>query len=219
MLKNYLKIALRKIRTQKFYAITNILGLTIGISCCLLITLLVLDEISYDSHNERADDIYRVAGAVKLNGVLDEYAYSPALLADAMKAEIPEVENTVRFRSYGPRLLRKEGTIQNFRETRVTHVDAALFEVFTLPLIYGDQDKVLQSPNGIVLTQSMAEKYFGKANPIGESMILDDAESYRVDGVCIDMPSNSHFHYDAFLPTVGLEEFENSIWLSNNAYT
>ncbi|MEL6944794.1 MAG: ABC transporter permease, partial [Bacteroidota bacterium] len=163
--------------------------------------------------------IYRVAGSVKLNGVLDEYAYSPALLADAMEAEIPEVENTVRLRGYGPRLLRKEGTIQNFRETRVMHVDASLFDIFTLPLIYGSKEEVLKSPNGIVLTQSTAEKYFGKANPVGESMILDNSESYRVDGVCVDIPSNAHFHFDVFLPTVGLEEFQNSIWLSNNAYT
>ncbi|MEM0992069.1 MAG: ABC transporter permease [Bacteroidota bacterium] len=219
MFKNHIKIAWRKIKSQRFYAIINILGLAIGISSCLLITLLVVDELSYDRFHEQAENIYRVAEDLKFNGERKEYVFSPALLADALRSEIPEVIEAVRFRTYGTQLLRREGTLQNFKEDDITYVDHEVFDIFTIPILEGDPTTVLKEPNTLVLTTSAARKYFGNANPVGESMILDDAETFKVVGVCEDLPANSHFQYDVFLSAAGLEELKNAMWLSNNAIT
>ncbi|MEM0992070.1 MAG: ABC transporter permease [Bacteroidota bacterium] len=219
MLQNYLKIAWRKIWTQRFYAGINILGLAIGIACCLLISLFVLDELNYDSFNEKADRIYRITMDLKMNGQVQEFAVVTSRLKDAVVSEIPEIETAGRFRSTGQWLVRKEGVVQNLRETKAIYADAEVFDIFTIPLLQGDPNQILQEPNTLVLSQSAAERYFGTANAVGEILILDNEESYRVDGVYEDLPSNSHFHYDFFLSMEGLEEVKNDIWLDNNFFT
>jgi putative ABC transport system permease protein len=219
MLNNYIKIAWRQLRAQPFYSLVNIGGLAIGISACLLIALLVQHELSYDRFNEQAGDIYRLAEDLKFNGEQKKYAFSPSLLSDALISEVPEVIDAVRFRTYGPRLLRKDGTVQNVQEDRVTHVDHQLFDIFTIPITDGDAETVLKEPNTLVLTASAAEKYFGNSSPVGQNMILDNRKTYRVDGVCEDIPVNSHFHFDVFLSTAGLDELQNTMWLSNNVNT
>lgn len=219
MLRNYFKIAFRKIWTQRFYAFTNIIGLAIGISSCLLITLLVLDEVSYDSYHDNAEAIYRVFGRLSMNGDYSEFAQTSSLLADALVSEVPEVVDAVRFRYYGARLVRREESVQTFNEPLVTYVDHSLFDIFTFPLIHGDPQTVLTQPNTLVLTATTAEKYFGNTNPVGQTMVLDNNETFVVDGVCEDIPANSHFHYDVFLSLEGLPEIQNDIWLNSNYYT
>lgn len=179
----------------------------------------MVDELSYDRFHEQAENIYCVAEDLQFNGERTQYAYSPALLADALRSEIPEVIEAVRFRTYGTQLLRREGTVQNIREEDITYVDHELFDVFTIPILKGDPQTVLTAPNTLVLTTSAAERYFGNANPVGESMIVNDDATFRVVGVCEDLPDNSHFQYDVFLSAVDLAELQNTMWLSNNVIT
>src|SRR5687768_10008141 len=107
MFRNYLKIALRNLKKNKSFSAINILGLAIGIATCLLITLYVLDELSYDQHNEKADRIYRVNSEINFGGTLQNLAVSPDPLAFTMVDEYPQVENAVRFRNYGSSVIRK----------------------------------------------------------------------------------------------------------------
>ena len=153
MLRNYLKIALRNLKKNKgFYAI-NILGLAIGIATCLLITLYVLDELSYDRHHEKADRIYRVNAAINFGGTLQNLAVAPDPLAFTMVNDYPQVENAVRFRNYGASVVRKGE--QNIKEEKIISVDATLFDVFTLPMIQGNPKTALRDPNTVVMAEKM----------------------------------------------------------------
>ncbi|MEZ4959406.1 MAG: ABC transporter permease [Saprospiraceae bacterium] len=219
MLTNYLKIALRNLHKQRFYAGINILGLSIGVACCLLISLFVWDELGYDRYNEKADRIYRVNSDINFGGKHETYAVAQAPLAAALRDEVPEVETACRFRQWGSRLLRREGTTQNFNEEKITWADNEIFDVFTLPLVGGEKAALLTEPNTIVISQSAAKRHFGEVNPVGQNMIIDNQTPVKVTGVFKDIPRASHFHYDFFLSMAGLEEAQSPVWLSHNFNT
>ncbi|MEL7121026.1 MAG: ABC transporter permease, partial [Bacteroidota bacterium] len=219
MIKNFITIAWRKIKSQRFYAVTNIMGLAIGIACCLLITLLVLDEVSYDNYHERSEDIYRITGEYNFNGQYNKVAVATSLMAEVVKSEVPEIEQTARMRAYGSWLVRKEGSIENIREYSVIYADASIFDIFNFPLISGDKATILNQPNTMVISQSAARRYFGEADPIGETLVLDNDENFVIVGVCEDVPFNTHFQYEFFLSMVELDEMVNDIWLNNNFHT
>lgn len=219
MLTNYLKVALRNLQKQRFYAGINIIGLSIGISCCLLISLFVWDELSYDQFNENADRIYRVHSDINFGGKREIYAVSQAPLAAALREEIPEVETACRFRKWGNRLLRREGTKQNYNEEKVVWADNEIFDVFTLPLVEGDKNNLLKQPNTIVLSESAAQRHFGQQNAVGRNMILDNETPVKVTGVFKDIPAASHFHYDFFLSMADLDEAKSPVWVSHNFNT
>ncbi|MEM1324906.1 MAG: ABC transporter permease [Bacteroidota bacterium] len=219
MFKNYIKIAWRKIKSQRFYAIINILGLAISIACCLLITLFVIDEWSYDRFHEKADRIHRITLDLQVNSELQEFAVTTPRFKEVIVSEIPEIETAARFRVEDQRLMRRAGTVQNLREEKLAYADPEIFDIFTLPLVYGDDAQALQEPNTIVLSRSAAERHFGTMNPVGETILLSNEESYRVDGIFEDLPTNSHFHYDVLLSAKSIEGIDQEIWLSNNYLT
>ena len=219
MLSNYLKIALRNISKQRFYAGINILGLSIGIACCLLISLFVWDELHYDQYNEKAANIYRVHADINFGGKHEIYAVAQAPMAAALRSEIPEVETACRFRGMGSRLLRREGTTQNFSEENIIWADNEIFDVFTLPLLGGEKSTLLKDPNTIVISESAAKRHFGELNPLGQNMILENETPVKVTGVFKDIPHASHFHYDFFLSMEGLDEAKSPVWLSHNFNT
>ncbi len=219
MLTNYLKIAFRNLRKQRFYAGINILGLSIGIACCLLISLFVWDELSYDQYNEKADRIFRINSDINFGGKREIYAVAQAPLAAALREEVPEVETACRFRQWGSRLLRREGTTQNFNEEKITWADNEIFDVFTFPLLGGEKATLLKDPNTIVISESAAKRHFGELNPVGQNLIIDNETPVKVTGVFQDIPAASHFHYDFFLSMAGLEEAQNPVWLSHNFQT
>ncbi len=222
MIKNYFKIALRNLVKQRFYSVINILGLAIGLTTCLLITLFVLDELSYDRFNEKADRIHRVQIAYQLGGKAGNGAVAPAPLAQTAAETYPDVESAVRFRTQGGYTVYRGE--RAYREEEVTFADSSLFSVFTLPLLHGNPRTALAQPNTLVISATSAEKYFGtdweESPPLGEMLLVGrDKEPYQVTGVFEDVPANAHFHFGMFLSMPSLEESKEEIWLNNNFYT
>jgi putative ABC transport system permease protein len=217
MFKNYVKIALRNFLKHKGFSFINIFGLAIGVACCLLIVLFVLDEISYDQHHEKADQIFRVGIRGFVNNVLFHGVVTPAPMAQTLVNEFPEVTAATRLRNFGFPVFRYGDKV--FSEERVFWVDQAFFDVFTVPFIKGDPNTALAQPNTIVLTRSMALKYFGDEDPVGKSLNADKQRDYLVTGVVEDVPHNSHFHYDFLAALVTLDVSRSPIWVSNNFCT
>ncbi len=217
MLKNYFKIAWRNLTANRSHALINLLGLAIGIACCLLIVLWVTDELSYDKWNEKADRIYRVAPEINFGGSHKHYAVAPAPLAEALRADFPEVETAVRFRNYGGSLVKRD--IQNFNEPNIIYCDSTLFDVFSIKMVKGDPKTALAPPNTVVINKTTAQKYFPNDEPIGKTLTFDNRRDYTVSGVIEDMPTNSHFNFDFFVSLTGGREANNGVWLSNNFKT
>ena len=218
MFSSYLKIALRNMRRQKGYAFINIVGLAIGLACCILILLYVRDELSYDRFNEKAERIYRVGlhgiiGTNEFNG-----AASSAPMAAALVQEYPEVVAAVRINNFGFPVLRYGEKV--FSEERFFWADSNFFDIFTVHFLQGNPKDALNRPNTVVITESMAKKYFGDENPMGKLLNADRRRDYEVTGVIEDVPHNSHFHYDFLASLISYEQAaNNTIWLSNNFAT
>lgn len=217
MFRNYLKVALRNLWKNKAFSAINILGLSVGIATCLLITLYVLDELSYDAYNDKADRIYRVDVDLKFGGAEQKFAVASAPMAFTMVKDYPQVENAVRFRNYGSSVVKKGE--QNIREEHVIFADSTLFAVFTLPMIAGDRNTALKEPNSLVITKRIAEKYFGSTDVIGKTLRFDNRTDYKITGVIKNVPENSHFNYDFFVSMASSEESRNGIWASFNFNT
>jgi len=168
MIKNYLKIALRNIKRQKGYSFINIVGLAVGMACCLLILFYVLYEFSYDTFHKDADRIYRVAMEFRAKDQPVKYgAVTPPPVAPAILDNFAELEDAVRItRANG---IVKHGEKQFF-EDGILYADQSFFNVFTFPLIKGDPETVLKEPYTAVLTESIAEKYFGSEDPVGKTI-------------------------------------------------
>jgi len=218
MLKSYFKIAVRNLLRHKSYSLINIVGLAIGMACCILILLYVQNELSYDRHHEKADRIYRVASDHKFGGNHFQMAVSPAPMAEALVRDFPEVESAARFRGYGSFLIKKVGE-QNFKEERVIFADNAIFDIFTIPLLAGDAKAALTAPNTVVISQSTAKKYFSEDDPVGQSLLFDNTAVYKITGVFADMPDNGHFHFDFIAALISRDESRNGLWVSNNFRT
>jgi len=218
MLKNYFKIAFRNLIRFKAYSLINIFGLAIGIASCIIILLFVSDELSYDKHNEKAEQIYRVHTRGKLLGNELNMAVSPTPLGETMVNDFPEVINSARLSYNANMLIRYNDNV--FNETRFFWADSTIFEVFTMQFIQGDPKTALDEPHTLVITESLAKKYFGKEDPMDKIMNMEDGTAYTVSGVIKDCPTNSHFRYDLFasLSSWGGGE-RNTYWVSNNFYT
>lgn len=221
MFKNYLKTAGRNLLKNKGYSFINIFGLATGFASCLLILLFVFDELSYDKYNEKADQIYRVDADLKFGGHNFVIAATPDPLGPTLKNEYPQVKQFVRFRSHGGVLVKKGD--QNIQEDRVILTDSTLFDVFTLPMISGDPKTALVHPNSVVITESIAKKYFSGTDLnslLGKSLTINDTALYKITGIIKDVPKASHFHYDFFIPMYGqLAPYEINQWVSNNFNT
>lgn len=218
MLRNYLKTAFRSLWKSKGFSAINIIGLAIGLSTCLLILIFVMDELSYDRYNVKADRIYRVDGDIKFGGNHFILAVAPAPAGPALRRDYPEVEKEVRFRMQGGRLVKKGD--QNIQEDAMIFADSTLFDVFTLPMIAGDPHTALVDAHTVVITERMAKKYFNAVDVVGRTLMINDTIPYKVTGVILDIPAQSHFHYDFFLSMTELAEAKrNEEWLSNNFNT
>ncbi|NBB19927.1 FtsX-like permease family protein [Runella sp. CRIBMP] len=216
MIRNYLKIAFRNLQRNKIYSAINIGGLAIGMATCLLITLYVLDEISYDRYHQKADRIYRIDFDVKFGGQDREFATVSDGMGDALKNDYPFIETFTRFRPID--ILVKKGN-QSIRESMSMFVDNSVFEVFDIPLIEGDAKTALQEPFTIVLDEQTAQKYFGKTQVLGITMTIDE-KAYKVTGVMKKIPENSHFRgRNMFLSMASSADSRANNWLNNNFFT
>ncbi|HMB91594.1 MAG TPA: ABC transporter permease [Rhodothermales bacterium] len=213
MLKNYLKIALRNLRKHKGYSLINITGLAIGLACFTLIMLYVLDEFSYDRHYPDADRIYRIALDIEAGEGTQRTAQSPPVWTTQMLEEFPEVEQAVRFK---PPRQTWMVSYQNehFSEKRWAFADSNVFNMFDLPLARGNAQTALVAPFTVVISESMAEKYFKGEDPLGKIMSLDNQYDFEVTGIMADMPENSHFHFDFLASFVSMED-PNQLYLLN----
>jgi putative ABC transport system permease protein len=212
MFKNYLKIALRNLIKQKLYTIITILGLSIGITCCLLIMLYVKQELSYDRFYPNADRIYRVAHEETTSQKKSYMTATPTPLALALKEENPEVEHITRI--YFDAQVLFEYEAKRIFEDNVIFADPDFFQVFPFRILKGDPSSLLDTPDSMVLTASMAKKYFGDEEAIGKFISINKQESFRVTGVIQDVPVNSHFHFDVVLSFLAKNEQNFGTWLN-----
>lgn len=197
MIRNYIKSAIRNIYKNKFYSILNILGLTVGLAAFIFLFLHVNDEMSYDKYHEKASRIHRIESNFTIAGKNEMFAIVPIPMGPALKIEYPEVEEFVRIYGAGNTLFRtgeKESYEEDFYFT-----DSSFFNVFTHKMIMGDPDNCLVEPLSIVLTESIAQKYFGDENPLGSILESGTGSQYKVTGVMEDIPQNSHLKFDALL--------------------
>ncbi|MCY3555778.1 MAG: ABC transporter permease [Gemmatimonadetes bacterium] len=201
MFKNYLTIAIRNLLRHKGYSAINVLGLAIGIACCVLILLYVQDELSYDQYHEKKDRIYRVVESATVAGRSIEAAVTPPPWAPVLAKDYPVIEAYTRIKPPASRWLIRYQE-KRFYERYFAFVDSSFFDIFTFPLVQGDAKTVLADPHTVVLSESMAGKYFGDENPVGKVITGDDLYEFTVTGVMRDMPENSHFHFD-FLASYG----------------
>jgi putative ABC transport system permease protein len=222
MFKNYLKIALRNLLRHKAYSFINLTGFAVGMACCIVVLLFVQDEVQYDTYHERGDRIYRISNRAVLMSTGEENAVadSPFLWGPAMKQEYPDVADYVRFSSLtspnDPWEVRHgEAT---FSESRLLFTDPSVFRIFSWRLKHGNQEVALAQPKSIVLSESMARKYFGDENPLGKTLIIDpkrrdqsgrltqETVDYTITGVMADIPRRSHFTADFLLAFIDLNE-------------
>lgn len=207
MLKNYFKTAWRNLLRNKIYSIINILGLSLGMTACFFIFQYVNFEKSYDRFNKNAPNIYRVP--ISYSGGLSDAppsARNYAALGPAMKRDIPEVVDVVRLLSYksfskSNYMTYEEGAQKKaFFENNIYFADSSFFNVFSCPLIRGDKRNCLSDLDAIVISESMARKYFGNQDPINKILVSNGKFPIKVTGVFADIPGNSHLKFDALVP-------------------
>lgn len=217
MFKNYFKIAFRNLWKNKGYAAINIGGLAAGLATCLLIILFVADEAGYDKFNKKADRIYRVDADIKFGGNHFVLAVGPDPLGATLKKDFPQVEQYARFRNEGGFRVRKGA--ENVQENSVIYADSTLFDVFTLPVVGGNAKTALVDPGSVVITERAALKYFTSTDVVGKTLTINDTIHRKITAVINDLPSQSHFRFDFFLPLSSLDESRQNNWLSNNFNT
>jgi putative ABC transport system permease protein len=192
--RNYLKIALRHVRKHKVHAFINIAGLALGMACCLLIFLFVRDELAFDRHHANGDRIFRLVDGFDVGkGWEGYYALSSAPFAAALKREFPQIEDAVRFLP-GRRRLVTRGETKAY-EDNFFYADGSVFGIFTIPLVKGDPARALVEPNTLVVSERIASKYFGRDDPVGKTLRINDRD-FLVTGVMADWPRRSHFAAD-----------------------
>lgn len=220
MLENYLKIAWRNLRKHKFYTFLNIFGLSLGLASCLLITLYVVDELSFDRSFDHAERIYRVNADIRFGGADMSLAVAPDPLAFTLKKDYPQIEQVVRLRETGSQLVRRAEVRENLKEDHVAYADSTFFKVFSLPLVMGDPDKALKEPHTVVISERDAVKYFGSENPIGKSLLIDSKETYTVTGVMQDIPARSHMRdVNMLMSMSSYDDSRSNNWGSHNYST
>jgi len=198
MFRNYLKIAFRNVKRHKVYSLINIAGLTIGMTCVVLLLLWIQDELSYDKFHEKIDDIYLVSAHIKEERDELQVPSVPGV-GPLLKELFPEVEESARFLA-GYRTFILSYKDRTFSEPRVFPADPEVLEVFTFPLIEGDPKIALKDPYSLVLSERVAKKYFGNESPIGKVITVDNQFPMKVMGVMKEVPTNSTFRFDILMP-------------------
>lgn len=216
MFKSYLTVAVRNLVRQKGYSLINLSGLSIGMACCILILLFVQDELRYDRYHEKADQIYRLASELAVGGKEIRMARTSPAWAAPLAGDYPEVLSTVRIKTPNSRWLIKHEE-KEFWENGFFFADSTVFDIFSLPLVRGNPRTALQGPNTVVISESVAKKFFGDEDPIGKVFNAEDLIYLSVTGIMKDMPKNSHFRCDYLASFASL-----TLWNANlygNLYT
>jgi len=199
MIKNYLRSAFRNIKRHPFISFINIFGLTVGLTCCLLILAYIINERSYDKYNKNADDIYRVTRIFYTSpGVANLHLSSIAPpFAPLLKAAFSDAKEITRVLPNGNTVLKYNDKL--FNEKNAFFADENFFDFFTIPVVQGDAKKSLADPYSIMLSEEMAKKYFGSENPVNKMIHLDQTHDFKVTGTFKKFPANSFMHPDILL--------------------
>ena len=197
---HFFQTFLRNFSHNRLYTSINIIGLAIGLTCFAFILLFILDELSYDKYNEAYKHIYRIESDITISDKHQQVAKSSFAIGPTFKKEFPEVEEFVRFRSVDNNFLQYSD--KQFYEDLLYYADSGVFKIFDYQFIYGSPSHALTRPNSIVLTQSLANKYFGTINPIGQVMNLGNLIDCKVTAVVKDIPSNSHLKFEGLVSMV-----------------
>ncbi len=219
MIRNYFKIAIRNLVKHKFYAGINVLGLSVGVACSLLIYLFIKHETSYDKFHGNSDRIYRIIRHGSINGNEFHYPVCPAPMANGLGRELPEVEQAVRFRNRGTFLVKTPNGTESYKEDGLTFTDSTFFDLFSFKVTEGDPKTALNRPLTIAISAEAAEKYFPNVSALGKTLVLDGDEDFEVTAVFENMRKNSHLQFDFLMSLATIEEANNSMWLSNNFFT
>lgn len=211
MLKNYIKTAFRNIKRYKGYSFINILGLSIGLGCCLLIYLYVRNELSYDKYHNKPDRIYRIVVTKQTPASTRSFAIVSAPVAKALKNDFPQVENAARILNLGERPIVKYKDLL-FQEDLLAYTDNELFEILDIPFIEGNPQKALDRPDAMVIPESISKKYFGDESPIGKVLKIDGRDDVEITGVVKDSPQNTHMPYGLIR---SLKRHETAPWMQD----
>jgi len=197
MIRSYLVSLYRNIVKNKFYSILNVSGLAVGMAAAMLIMLYVRDEVSYDKYNENYDRIYRLESEFSVNNNQDKYATLPNPLGPALKREIPEIEEMTRLAPIG-NMPYRYNDIQ-YIENKFYLADSTLFHIFSFPFINGNPNTCLVQPYSMVLTESVAARYFRGENPMGKILTDRNGNQFKITGVIRDLPGNTHLRFEALI--------------------
>ena len=219
MFKNYFKTAWRNLVKSKVFSFINIMGLTIGITVCMMIFLFVTNEFSFDNFHKDGDRIYRLMREFKNEGKTSDVAYVSGAYAPALMNDFPsDIQSTVRVNTNDNLITIGD---KSFHEKKVINPDSNFFTFFTFPLIKGNPQTALQDPHSVVLTETTAKKYFGSAeNAMGKTIMADKDLPLKVTGIAKDVPSDSHIQFDLVFP---LDNYKDATWMTtwinNGVYT
>src|SRR6185369_2989403 len=211
MIKNYFKTAWRNLWRNKVFSAINILGLSIGLACCILMFVFIQHELSYDKFNVKAKNIYRLTSEAEGPNGKTNLAVTPAPWAPLMKRDYAEIKNYTR-------LLKAEKTdvgqpgLQHFYETDLLYADSTFLDVFSVELEKGNAKKALEQPNSIILTAKTAKKYFGEEDPIGKTLEVNSfvgRATVQVTAIAKKLPSNSHFKFNTLVSLQTLGDLSN----------
>ncbi|HXO75450.1 MAG TPA: ABC transporter permease, partial [Puia sp.] len=219
MIKNLLQVALRNFKRDRWYSLLNILGLTIGITFSIFLIFYIKDELSYDRYNKKADRIFRITSFIKEpEKETSKWTATQFPLGPALQKEYPEVESEVRFVGV-EKTMYKRGELRSY-EDKVYYADSTLFNIFSYEFLEGNARNALVEPKSMVMTESLAKKYFGKtAGVVGQSMQNAGGDVFKITAVIRDVPFNSHIRFSLLISASTLpKDFANS-WGSFGFYT
>jgi len=219
MFINYLKTSLRNLLRYKGYSLINIVGMTLGLASAILILLFVLDELSFDKFHKDSDRIYRISVQGKIQGPEISAAVSCVPIGPTLVQELPGVEKFTRLFPFGgDPLVRYEN--KSYVEEGFVYADSTFFDVFSASFVSGNAGKTLNRPNTLVITRSVAMKYFGSTDVIGKTLqIFDPPQQFSVDAVIDDYPENSHINFSILASFMSNPLSQSTIWVGNNVYT
>ena len=205
MLWNYVKYALRLLRRDRLHSLATLLGLTIGLSCGIIILLFVTNELSYEAYHEKADRIYRISQNFVTSGRPKKFSWTSPSLGPKLHQEFAQIETFTRLKHIG-RILFKTGD-KTFYENHLAFADTNFFKVFTHQFIYGDPETCLEKPENIVLTKDLYHKYFGNENPIGKTILIENEYPLTVSAVIENLPPNTHFYQTAYISYLSYDKY------------
>lgn len=229
MIRNYIKIAWRNSWKNKAFSMINIVGLSIGVAACILISVYIMHESSYDKAVSNSENIYRLINRDIIDGRIDDGIHFSANMASTVQQDFAEVENTGRimdnglFYGAGSNEIRIEGQPRQQHEGGFTYADQSIIDIMDIQMIYGEASSALSEPFTIVISKRISEKYFGNTDPVGKSIYLNgnNEQPFRINGVMKNFTSNSHLDYDFLITLKGVEfgKGEQTRWVQQNYAT